>query len=85
MQTIKLQLEDNLYKNILNSGIDVQAKFKEFLFDLVDDGYPSISMEEAKKRVSEAVEDYHTNPQNFSKLDSNFWDDTEKRLLQRHS
>ena len=37
MQTIKLQLEDNLYKNVLNSGIDVQAKFKEFLFDLVDD------------------------------------------------
>lgn len=85
MRTIKLQLEDNLYTNILNSGIDVQAKFKEFLSDLVDDGYPSISMEEAKKRVSEAVEDYHTNPQKFSKLDSSFWDDTEKRLLQRHS
>lgn len=85
MQTIKLQLEDNLYNNIVNSGIDVQAKFKDFLFDLVDDGYPSISMEEAKKRVSEAVEDYHTNPQSFSKLDSSFWDDTEKRLLQRHS
>jgi hypothetical protein len=85
MQTIKLQLEDNLYENILKSGIDVQAKFKEFLSDLVDDGYPSISMEEAKKRVNEAVEDYHSNPQNFSKLDSSFWDDTEKRLLQRHS
>ena len=85
MQTIKLQLEDNLYKNVLNSGIDVQAKFKEFLFDLVDDGYPSISTAEAKKRVSEAVEDYHTNPHNFSKLDSDFWDDTEKRLMQRHS
>ncbi|MEA1982142.1 MAG: hypothetical protein U9N39_01255 [Campylobacterota bacterium] len=85
MQTIKLQLEDSLYENILNSGIDVQAKFKDFLFDLVDDGYPSITKEEAKKRVSEAVEDYKTSPQNFSKIDSSFWDDTEKRLLQRHS
>ena len=85
MQTIKLQLEDSLYENILNSGIDVQAKFKEFLFDLVDDGYPSITTEEAKKRVSEAVEDYQKNPQKFSKLDSDFWNDTEARLLQRHS
>ena len=84
MQTIKLQLEDNLYENILHNGIDIQAKFKEFLSDFIDDGYPSISTEEAKKRVSEAVEDYHTNPQKFSKLDSSFWDDTEKRLLQRH-
>lgn len=66
----------------MSGGVVVQAKFKEFLFD---DGYPSISMEEAKKRVSEAVEDYHANPQSFSKLDISFWDDTEKRLLQRHS
>jgi polyhydroxyalkanoate synthesis regulator phasin len=85
LQTIKLQLEDNLYENILNSKIDVQAKFQEFLLELVDDGYLSISTEEAKKRVSDAVEDYYTNPQKFSKLDSDFWDDTEKRLLQRHS
>ena len=85
MQTIKLQLEDNLYKNILNSGIDIQAKFKEFLFELVDDGYPFVTTQEAKDRVGNAVEDYQKNPQNFSKLDSDFWDDTEARLLKRHS
>lgn len=85
MQTIKLQLEDNLYKTILDSGIDIQTKFKEFLFDLVDDGYLAISAEEAKERVSKAVEDYHTKPHKFSTLDRGFWDDTEKRLLQRHS
>lgn len=85
MRTIKLELEDNLYQSIINNKIDVQAKFKEFLFDLVDDGYPSISTQEAKERVSKAVEDYHTNPQKFSTLDSDFWDDTEKRVLQRHS
>lgn len=85
MKTIKLQLEDSLYEKVLKNQIDIQAKFKEFLFDITDDGYPTISTEEAKKRVSEAVKDYHTNPQNFSKIDSSFWDDTEKRLLQRHS
>ncbi|MBD3842754.1 MAG: hypothetical protein IE909_12895 [Campylobacterales bacterium] len=85
MQTIKLQLEDSLYENICKSGIDIQAKFKEFLSDLVDDGYPYISTQEAKKRVSEAVEEYYANPQKFSELDNSFWDDTEKRLLQRHS
>ena len=85
MQTIKLQLEDNLYESILNSGIDVQAKFKEFLFDLVDDGYPSITTEEAKKRVHEAVEDYQNNPQNFSKLDSDFWNDTQDYYKDIHN
>jgi len=58
MQTLKIELEDNVYQNIIHSGIDVQEKIKEFLFDLVDDGYPAISTEEAKKRVSDAVNRY---------------------------
>jgi hypothetical protein len=28
--------------------------------DFVDDGYPAITTEEAKKRVSKAVEEYRT-------------------------
>ncbi|PHQ88467.1 MAG: hypothetical protein COB42_08775 [Sulfurimonas sp.] len=58
MQTIKLELEDNIYQNIVKSGIDIQSKFKEFLFDLVDDSYPAISTKEAKERVAKAVEEY---------------------------
>ena len=85
MHTIKLQLDDNLYEDITQSGIDIKEKFKEFLMDFVDDGYPSISTNEAKKRVSEAVEDYQKNGiKNFNVLDNTFWDDTEKRLLDRH-
>jgi hypothetical protein len=86
MQTIKIQLEDTVYQNIVKSGVDIQAKIKEFLLDFVDDGYPAISTEEAKKRVADAMEDYKTNGmKNFSAVDKDFWDDTEKRLLQRHS
>ncbi len=85
MHTIKLQLDDNLYEDITQSGIDIKEKFKEFLMDFIDDGYPSISTKEAKKRVSEAVEDYQKNGiKNFNVLDNNFWEDTEKRLLDRH-
>ncbi len=58
MHTIKLQLDDNLYEEITQSGIDIKEKFKEFLMDFVDDGYPAITTEEAKKRVSKAVEEY---------------------------
>lgn len=58
MQTIKLQLDDNMYQNIVQNGIDIQAKFKEFLFDLIDDGFPAITTEEAKKRVGGAVQEY---------------------------
>lgn len=61
MQTIKLQLEDELYDNIKEHKIDLQSKFKEFLSNLTDDGYPSISIDEAKLRVKESVENYNNN------------------------
>ena len=40
---------------------------------------------EAKRRVEEALQDYHTTPQKFSSLNNDFWDDTEERLKKRHS
>ena len=58
MQTIKLQLDDKLYEKIVQNGIDIKEKFKEFLMDYVDDDFPAITTEEAKRRVSEAVEEY---------------------------
>ena len=58
MHTIKLQLDDSLYEEMVRSGIDIKEKFQEFLADYVDDSYPAISTEEAKKRVGEAVEAY---------------------------
>lgn len=80
MHTIKIEVEDIMYQNI----VDIQAKIKEFLVDFTDDSSPAISTEEAKKRVAHAVERYSENPENFTPLDEDFWDDTEKRLLQRH-
>jgi hypothetical protein len=58
MQTIQFQIEDELYENIKDHHIDLQSKFKEFLSNLTDDGFPDISMDEAKKRVSESVQSY---------------------------
>ena len=58
MRTLKIELEDNMYQNVVQSGIDIQGVVKDFLFDLVDDGYPSITKDEAKKRVSSAVQKY---------------------------
>ena len=84
MHTIKLQLEENVYQNIVNSGIDIQAKFKEFLLEVADDGYPAISAQEASERVAESLEQYRNYPDQFSNLDDDAWDDVEKRLKQRH-
>ena len=83
MHTIKLQLDDNLYEDITQSGIDIKEKFKEFLTDFIDDGYPAISTEEAKKRVTDAVNRYRSQPESATELNDDFWNDTEKRLLQR--
>ena len=58
MRTLKIELEDSVYQNVVQSGIDVQEKVKEFLFELVDDGYPAITTDEAKKRVVDAVQKY---------------------------
>ena len=85
MQTLKIELEDSVYQNVVQSGIDIQEKVKEFLFDLVDDGYPAITTQEAKKRVSDAVNRYKNNPKSFTELTSKDWDDVETRLIQRHS
>jgi len=87
MRTVEFQVENSVYQNMMEQGVDIQKKFREFLlyYDFIDDGYPSISTKEAKKRVSEAVEDYQKNGiKNFNVLDNTFWEDTEKRLLDRH-
>lgn len=84
MVTINLELEESLYEEMKKQGIDLQAQFKEFLEDLKDDGYPGISTDEAKKRVSKAIEDYKKNGmKNCEIVDDAFWDDTENRLLER--
>ena len=58
MQTISIELEDALYDDLVEQGIDIKSKIKDFIYDLLDDGYPAISFEEAKKRVSDAVKEY---------------------------
>ena len=60
MHTIQLQVNDTVYNQITASGIDIQARFDEFVAELIDDGYPSISKQEACKRVSEGVERYQS-------------------------
>ncbi len=57
MQTIKIELEDHIYKKVIDSGVNIQEKFKEMIYDFLDDGYPAITVEEAKKRVAKAVKD----------------------------
>ena len=55
---ITLEIENDLYDDLVNKGVDIQSKIKETLFNLVDDGYPGITTAEAKRRVSDAVESY---------------------------
>ena len=35
MQTLKLEIEDNLYQDILKSGLDIQTEFKKVLEKLI--------------------------------------------------
>jgi len=58
MQTIKLEIEDHIYKRIVDSGIDLQDKLREIMYEFLDDDYPVVTTEEAKRRVSKAVKSY---------------------------
>jgi hypothetical protein len=83
MATIEIEVDDKLFENIQKQGVDLQVEFNDFLLNLVDDGYPAISTEEAKKRISEEIEDYNKNGmKNCEVLDNKFWDDIEKTILE---
>jgi len=60
MQTIRLniEVENDIYDKLKETGININSKIKEFIHSLVDDGYPAISYEEAQQRVSKAIEEY---------------------------
>jgi len=85
MQTISIELEDALYDDLVEQGIDIKSKIKDFIYDLLDDGYPAISFEEAKKRVSEAVEEYESGKGIYYESNDEFWDNIEKRLIEKYS
>ena len=72
MHTIQLQLSDDLYNSIKDMGIDINEKVQDFLYNLVDDNYPAISFDEAKQRVSDAVDRYHNGIGVYVKLDEKF-------------
>ena len=66
MQTIQLQIEDDIYDELKSKGIDINHKLQDFLYDLLDDGYPAISEDEAKQRVSDAVNRYRNGTGNYT-------------------
>lgn len=80
MQTINLDIESDIYEDIKRSGIDIQKKFNEFLsqFSFIDDGYPAISTEEAKRRVAEAVEYYRSSPEDFTEFNNEYWNELDR-------
>lgn len=77
MQTIQLQVEDDIYDELKSKGIDINHKLQDFLYDLLDDGYLAISEDEAKQRVSDGVDRYHngtgsyTNSTQYAEYKSN--------------
>jgi len=56
MQTIQLELEDSIYNSMQAKGINIKELFQEFIYTLNDS--PTITFQEAKHRVYEAVTKY---------------------------
>jgi len=60
MRTIQLQIDDDLYEELIDHGVNFKAEIGSFLRGLVDDGYPTVTTQEGRKRVAEAVERYRS-------------------------
>ena len=75
MHTLKLQIQDDIYENLLSKGIDINRKLQEFITTLADDGYPAISTQEAKKRVADAVDRYSDGSGSYTPIDKDYIDE----------
>ncbi len=75
MHTLKLQIQDDIYENLLSKGIDINRKLQEFITTLADDGYPAISTQEAKKRVADAVDRYRDGSRSYTPIDKDYIDE----------
>lgn len=82
MQTIQLQVDDDLYQDIKDSGIDIQNILKDFLYKLNDDSYPTITTEEAKNRISIAVEEYRNGTMQTVSHDD-MWDSIDSQCTEK--
>jgi hypothetical protein len=80
MQTIQLQIEDDIYDELKSKGIDINHKLQDFLYDLLDDGYPAISEDEAKQRVSNAVDRYRNSTGIYTPYDKKFTNEMEEYI-----
>jgi len=72
MRTIQLQIDDDLYEELIDHGVNFKAEIGSFLRGLVDDGYPAVTTEEARKRVAEAVERYRSGEGIYTPVDEKF-------------
>lgn len=81
MHTLQINIEDGLYKHLTQKGIDIENNVQAFLSDLLDEGYPAISTEEAKKRVAEAVKRYETNSGEY--IDAADYDARKQQTIQK--
>jgi hypothetical protein len=59
MHSLVLNVEDGFYNQLL-SFLDKNKKQVNIVEDSRDDGYPSISKDEARTRVAVAVEEYRS-------------------------
>lgn len=63
MQTVKIELEDNIYQDMLKNGIDVQVELKDMIKKLIYHKEHKIAkdikdgIDEVKKGNSRAIED----------------------------
>ena len=58
MRTIQFEIQDDVYDSLIEKGINLNNQIKEFLYSLADDGYRTISYDEAQERVSKAIKRY---------------------------
>ncbi len=85
MSTIELQVEENKLELLLSKLQDFVDEGLVMDISTQNDDGIELSFSEAQNRVGKAMDDYKKNPELFKEIDKNFFEDNEKRLIQRHN
>ena len=72
MHTIKLELNENLYKILVEKNIDIQKKLGDYLYFLAKNEHKTVNQEEAETRVKNAFNRYKNDKNSFKAFDEDY-------------
>ncbi|MDY0121875.1 MAG: hypothetical protein RBR54_08010 [Sulfurimonas sp.] len=81
-----MQAAYSLNSNELNINFvnAIKEMFQNKDIEIIITDHSAGEVDDYRKFLSQKIEQYKTNPESFVELGNDFWQESEKRLIQRH-